>query len=81
MSEGPQKNGRHVKALGQKLLSLAEARRAAKDSGQYVLWLNETQAREFREPGWIKREPGREGGVLFVHPEREIRTARERGIL
>jgi hypothetical protein len=77
----PRAGGRQVGAIGQKVLSLAEARRAAKDSGQYVLWLNEKQARMFHEPGWIKREPARDGGVLFVHPQREIRAARQRGIL
>ncbi len=81
MSDGPAKNGRHPKGLGQRVLSLAEARRAAKDSGQYLLWLHEQHAPEFREPGWSKREPGRAGGVLFVHAEREIRAARQRGIL
>jgi hypothetical protein len=81
MSDGAPKNGHGTRASGQKVLSLAEARRAAKDSGQYVLWLNEKQAREFSEPGWIKRDPAHEGGVLFVHPAREIRAARQRGIL
>ena len=81
MNDRPTPSGRELKGLGQKVLSLAEARRAAKDSGQYVLWLNEQNAQEFHEPGWVKREPVRDGGVLFVHAEREIRAARQRGIL
>ena len=81
MNDAPSRNGPDLRGLGQKLLSLAEARRAAKDSGQYVLWLNEQHAQEFHEPGWVKREPVRDGGVLFVHAEREIRAARQRGIL
>ena len=81
MSDRPSKIEQRGKVLGQRILSIAEARRAAKDSGQYLLWLDETEARQFREPGWVKLEPPRDGGVLFVHPRREIRTARERGIL
>jgi hypothetical protein len=67
--------------LGQTVLSLAEARRLARDSGQYLLCLDETQALLFQEPGWIKVEPVRGGAVHFVHPDREIRVARRRGIL
>lgn len=66
---------------GQTVLSLAEARRMARDSGQYLLCLDETQALFFQEPGWIKIEPVRHGMVHFVHPDREIRVARQRGIL
>ena len=64
-----------------KTLSIAEARRAAKDSGQYLLLLDESQACFFEEPGWIKLEPPRQGRVLFMHPNRKIRVARQRGIL
>jgi len=81
MNDRPASHGRPPKGLGQKVLSLSEARRAAQDSGQYLLWLSEKHAQDFHEPGWLKREPARNGRVLFVHPEREIRTARERGIL
>jgi hypothetical protein len=81
MSDGALKNGRSGQGMGQTILSIAEARHAAKDSGQYLLWLDETQAKLFQEPGWVKLEPPRDGGVLFVHPRREIRVARQRGIL
>lgn len=63
------------------VLSLAQARRAANESGRYLLWLHEGEAALFREPGWLKLDTPRDGGVLFVHPEREIRAARQRGIL
>jgi hypothetical protein len=62
-------------------LPIAEARRVAEDTGRYLLWLNESEAALFREPGWLKLEPPRDGRVLFVHPQREIRAARQRGIL
>jgi hypothetical protein len=81
MNDKASRQVRHVEARERQVLSLAEARHAAKDSGQYLLWLNEKQAQNFREPGWIKREPARNGSVLFVHPQREIRAARKRGIL
>jgi hypothetical protein len=63
------------------ILSVAQARRAANESGRYLLWLHEGEAALFREPGWLKLDRARDGGVLFVHPEREIRAARQRGIL
>ena len=81
MNDRPASHGRQSTARWQKVLSLAEARRAAQDSRQYLLWLSEKHAQDFHEPGWLKREPARNGSVLFVHPQREIRAARERGIL
>jgi hypothetical protein len=62
-------------------VSLAVARRLSRVSGQYLLCLVVTQALFFKEPGWIKIEPSRSGAVHFVHPNREIRVARQRGIL
>jgi hypothetical protein len=67
--------------IGDTSLPIEEARRAAEDSGRYLLWLDENEASLFREPGWLKLEPPRDGRVLFVHPHREIRAARQRGIL
>lgn len=63
------------------ILSVAQARRAANESGRYLLWLHAGDAALFREPGWLKLDTARDGGVLFVHPEREIRATRQRGIL
>lgn len=62
-------------------MSLDEARRAARDGGRYLLWLDRREARQFREPGWVKLGPSEDGAVLFVHRAREIQTARQRGIL
>jgi len=81
MNDRSANHGRYPQGLAQKVLSLAEARRAAQDPEQYLLWLSEKHAQDFHEPGWLKREPARNGRVLFVHPQREIRAARERGIL
>ena len=62
-------------------MSLEEARRAAGDVHRYLLWLDKRQARLFKEPGWVKLGSAEDGVVLFVHREREIQTARQRGIL
>ena len=62
-------------------MSLDEARRAANDAGRYLLWLDKRQARQFKEPGWIKLGSEQDGVVLFVHRAREIQVARRRGIL
>jgi hypothetical protein len=67
--------------MAETILPIEAARRASKDSGRYLLWLDEAEARLFREPGWLKLEPARDGRVSFVHPQREIRAARRRGIL
>jgi hypothetical protein len=80
MNQSP-KNRAKGEVMGRAILSIVEARRAAKDAEQYLLWLDEREAALFREPGWVKLEPPRDGGVLFVHPQREIRAARARGIL
>lgn len=74
-------NGSPGKVMEQTTLSIREARRAAKDSGRYLLRLAEGDAALFCEPGWVMLEPARDGVVLFVHPHREIRVARRRGIL
>lgn len=67
--------------MGQPILTVDDARRAAKQPAQYLLWVQEKQACRFDEPGWIKLEPPRDGGVLFAHREREVRAVRQRGIL
>jgi hypothetical protein len=70
-----------VRAAPGHAMSLEEARSAANDLGRYLLWLDKKQARQFKEPGWIKLGPSQGGAVLFVHRAREIETARRRGIL
>jgi hypothetical protein len=77
----PVNGGISARSMAEAILPIEAARRAAKDSGRYLLWLDETEAKLFREPGWLKLEPARDGRVSFVHPQREIRAARKRGIL
>jgi hypothetical protein len=77
----PVDGGMSGRLMAEAILPIETARRAAKDSGLYLLWLDEKEARLFREPGWVKLEPARDGRVSFVHPQREIRAARQRGIL
>jgi hypothetical protein len=36
-----------------------------------LIWIAEAHARQFREPGWVRLEPPREGGVMFVQRERQ----------
>ena len=62
-------------------MSLEEARRASRDVGRYLLWLEKKQARQFKEPGWVMLGPAQGGSILFVHRTREIQMARRRGIL
>lgn len=72
---------RELNAMASRAMSLDEARRAANDVGRYLLWLDKRQARQFKEPGWVKLGPAQDGVVLFLHREREIQVARRRGIL
>jgi hypothetical protein len=67
--------------MGQTILSIAEARRAARLPDQYLVWVKQRDAVRFQEPGWVKLEPPRNDAVLFVHPQRELKVARERGNL
>ncbi len=56
------------------VLSVLEARRIIKDTAEYLVWVDERQAKQFREPGWIELKPHRDGGVLFLNRERERRA-------
>jgi hypothetical protein len=67
--------------MGHTVLSLAEARRAARQPNQYLVWVRRQDAASFQEPGWVQREPLREDAVLFFHQRRELCVARQRGIL
>jgi hypothetical protein len=62
------------------ILSVVDARTAAREPTLYLLWLKERQATTFIEPGWQRLE-ARDGAVLFVHRAREVRALRERGVL
>jgi hypothetical protein len=63
------------------VLTLNDARTAAREPNRYLLLIAESQARHFREPGWMKLEPPRDGAVLFIHPQREVMVVRARGVL
>lgn len=67
--------------MGTQILSASDAKAAAREPTQYLLWVSEKQARLFHEPGWVKLEPPRGGAVLFVHREREVQAIRSRGEL
>ncbi len=67
--------------MGPPVLSAADARVASREPSRYLLWVLEQQAPLFREPGWSKLEPPRDGAVLFIHRMREIRAVRARGLL
>lgn len=58
-------------SMARTILSLGEARRAVQSPGVHLLWVAEGQAKDFSEPGWIRLEPPREGGVMFLHRERQ----------
>jgi hypothetical protein len=67
--------------MGRIILSLVQARQAARDSDQYLVWVKQRDAVKFQEPGWVKLEPPRDDAVLFIHVERELSAVRQRGIL
>jgi hypothetical protein len=53
------------------VVSILEARRIVKHTTEYLVWVDERQAKLFREPGWVELQPHRDGGVLFINRERE----------
>jgi hypothetical protein len=67
--------------MGHPVLSIAEARRAARRPDQYLVWVKQQDAVKFQEPGWVKLEPPRDDAVLFLHRQRELSLVRQRGIL
>lgn len=73
--------GRLIRVMGRSILSIVEARRAARLPDQYLVWVKQQDAVKFQEPGWVKLEPPRDDAVLFVHPQRELSAVRQRGIL
>jgi hypothetical protein len=66
--------------MGNRVLSALGARRVAGEPERYLLWVTEVEASRFREPGWERLEPPRDGAVLFLHRQRELGAARTRGI-
>jgi hypothetical protein len=65
--------------MGHPILSIAEARRAARLPDQYLVWVKQQDAVKFQEPGWVKLEPPRDDAVLFIHRQRELSVVRQRG--
>ena len=53
------------------VVSILEARRIVKHTGEYLVWVDERQAKLFKEPGWVELKPHRDGGVLFLNRDRE----------
>jgi len=64
--------------MGHPILSVKDALEAASEPTCYLVWVREPEAQRFRKHGWIRLEPPREGAVLFVHRQRELRAARAR---
>jgi hypothetical protein len=56
------------------VVSIQEARRIVKQTTEYLVWVDERQAKLFREPGWLELQPHRDGGVLFLNRDRERRA-------
>ncbi len=56
------------------IVSALEARGIVKRTTNYLVWVDERQAKLFREPGWVELKPHRDGGVLFLNRERERRA-------
>jgi hypothetical protein len=63
------------------ILSAADARSAAHEPHQYLLWVKQPEAPSFTEPGWVKLEPPRDGAVLFIHRDREMHALRIKGVI
>ncbi len=63
------------------ILSIEAARRASQQPSKYLLWVRQADAKQFAEPGWVKLEPPRDGAVLFLHRQRELRVVRASGVL
>ncbi len=63
------------------LRSAAAARSAADAPTCYMLHVVEAEADHFNQPGWTKLGSPRDGGVVFVHRERELLVVRMRGVL
>jgi hypothetical protein len=57
--------------MGHRIVSVREAQRIVKQTSEYAVWVQERQAKLFKEPGWIELLPHRDGAVLFINRERE----------
>jgi len=57
--------------MARTILSLADARHAARDSANHFIWVAEAHAAAFKERGWVRLEPPLGGGVMFVNRQRQ----------
>jgi hypothetical protein len=57
-----------------RVVSIVEAQRIVKHTTEYLVCVDQRQAKLFREPGWVELQPPRDGGVLFLNRERERRS-------
>jgi hypothetical protein len=57
--------------MGRATYSAVEAREQAKDPLVHLLWVTQAQAARFQVRGWVRLEPPRDGGVMFLHRERQ----------
>ena len=70
--------GVYLSMMAHSILTTSEAQTAAREPGLCYLWVRERDSKQFAEPGWVKLEPPRNGGVLFVHRDREALALRGR---
>jgi len=63
------------------LTASAALEAAARKPTCYLLCVDQREAPLFDAPGWVRLEPPRDGGVLFIHRERELMVVRARGVL
>lgn len=63
------------------MLSAADALAAARSPLCYVVRVVPKDAPFFGGPGWTRLEHPRDGGIVFVHRERELLAVRARGVL
>lgn len=57
--------------MARTILSIADARRATRDPAVHVVWVAQEHAEAFREEGWVRLEPPRDGGVMFLNRVRQ----------
>ena len=72
---------RRVISSVKKPVTAAEALNAAKEPSCYLVCVLQSEASLFHGPGWTRSEAPCDGGVLFVHRERELLAVRASGIL
>jgi len=61
--------------MSHSFLPIAEARRASRDAATSLIWVDERQCKNFREPDWEELQPHLDGAVLFLNRKRSQRAA------